>query len=37
VKYKEKITSKDLKSLIAFMEFFKVKKVCLISKKELKK
>jgi len=37
VKYKEKITSKDLKNLIAFMETFKVKKGYLISKKELKK
>jgi len=37
VKYKEKITSKDLKGLIAFMETFKVKKGYLISKKELKK
>ena len=36
-KYKEKITSKDLKNLIAFMETFKVKKGYLISKKELKK
>ncbi len=27
VKYKEKIISKDLKSLIAFMEFFKAKKL----------
>jgi len=37
VKYKEKITLKDMENLIAFMEIFKIKKGYLISKKDLKK
>ena len=32
VKYRENISGQDLKNLIEFMEEFKIKKGCLISK-----